>query len=113
MKMEYYSVLTLGNLLDWVTAQPADTVIHLDPNLSSYRGYYEHVSFGEGETTAGRLTEAIKDKLGGSMYGYKGGHFPIHRGCLVFLAEYGETGPALIGFTSEGYPMGVELPFLF
>lgn len=88
---------------------PEAPLAALSDKATSYRGYYEHVAIEPGEgTTAGSLSAYLKSRLGAPMYGYKGGDYTFDGDCYVFVAGYGETGPALAGFTEDGEPIGFE-----
>lgn len=104
-----YRQFTLGTLREYLASLPADAPLAgLAPGLSSYRGFYEHVAIEPGHgTTAGQLLSTIEEELGGTMLGWGGGTYDIHEGCRVFVAQPGDTGPALVGFDGPA-PVLVE-----
>lgn len=95
-----YRQFTLGTLREHLAALPADTPLAgIGHWLTSYRDFYDDVAIEPGRgTTAGALLSLIDDRIGDTMEGWGGGTYPITADCRVYFAEYGNTGPALIGF---------------
>lgn len=105
--MKVFRQYTLGDLQDLARIKP-NSVFGIDADFDSYRGYYEHVSFSLGSSTGQEIAAEISSRLGGTMEGYKGGTYAIKRECLVFIADYGNTGPQLVGFEDDGTPIGCD-----
>lgn len=99
---------TVHNLLAYLKDQPENAPISLSTDTGSYRGYYEHVYIAPGRSTVHDLYEEIVDRLWTLMYGYKGGEYVYDLDCLVFVADYGETGDMLMGFTEDRDPITEE-----
>jgi len=100
---ETYEMLSLGDLIDRLKKLGDAPVRGLGKRVFSYRGYYERhdvaPSFEDedwpGVYGANVLVEAYESQLGAIMTGYKGGDYPICREEAVYLAGYGDTGPAI------------------
>jgi len=92
--------MTVSKVLDALFEMGRDaTVPGLDLAVGSYRGYYERLAISPGPgVNAGELFDLIARRQGSYMTGYKGGEFEIHGDTLVHVADWGETGPKLVGF---------------
>ena len=96
-------VITLGTLIDALRLVPAEARVSMlggspgDPQ--SYRGYYDRMAFAtvSEPVMAGSLLALCEEQLGGTLYGYKGGEYPITRGTLLHAAEWGDTGLEICG----------------
>lgn len=106
--MKTYKYMTIADVLEWCDAQdPSEEIKGIGEHVHSYRGYYEHISIDpdEGNThTVASLAEMLRANLGETFTGYKGGAYVMTPDRLLFLAEYGTTGPQLVGF--ELHPSG-------
>jgi len=72
----------------------SENLYTLDGDAFSYRGYYCDIAldFEEGGcTTAGKLAECLKNKIGTEMTGYKGGEYPIKESTPVWISNYGDA----------------------
>ena len=95
-----YRHMTLGEVIDYLRAVPEYSMVSgLDNATDSYRGYYERIAINRGDWVRARsLADDLAEKIGKTMIGYKGGEFPITEQTLVHVADYGYTGPMLVGF---------------
>jgi hypothetical protein len=84
--------------------------------LGSYRGYYEDLAldYQTGATVhVADLLPQLRDALGRSFEGYKGGEFVMHRGTNVWVAPYGESwGTAITGVRDTGYYAVLETAYV-
>ena len=69
----------------------------------SYRGYYSDLSFSPTHevSTVGKLLEQCKSAMGQVYEGYKGGDFVMGALTPLFVADYGCTGPRLMGLDTS------------
>ena len=106
-RMNRVKRMTVGSLIEHLTTLDPQVKLQLSNHVDSYRGYYEHVAISPGKATAGELLKELKSRIGTVMYGYKGGEFRITPHCDVYVAGYGDLGPAL-GITDDGTLVLVE-----
>lgn len=99
--------MTVGSLIEHLMTLDPQVKLQLSTRVGSYRGYYEHVAISRGKATAGELLKELKSRIGTVMYGYKGGEYPVTPHCDVYVAGYGDLGPAL-GITDDGTLVLVE-----
>ena len=94
--------MTFGELIERLGQLPPDTPIAAgDPD--SYRGYYSDVALDPTEeSTAGELLVECREMMGRTMTGYKGGDYPVHENCPVWVAPYGSTGDKLMSIGDDG-----------
>lgn len=73
-------------------------------SVDSYRGYYADLSLLPTKTvsTADRLYVMLKSAYGSTFEGYKGGDFVMDGDTPLWVAAYGNTGPAVIGAYVDG-----------
>ena len=89
----------LGELLDGLRQADPEAEINLtDPH--SYRGYYHDLAL---EPTTEpvkvwQLINQLSDVINTELTGYKGGEFLMSADTPVWVAHYGCTGSALVGF---------------
>ena len=95
------SQMTLGELIDFLKAQPADKKITGFGAANSYRGYYSDLAFepSKEEKTVGNFLDHCKSAMGQVFEGYKGGGFVMGRNTPLWIAFYGECGPRLMDVT--------------
>lgn len=98
--------LTLGGLIDALKPVPADRRVVFDRGsqpgaLQSYRGYYADLAFERcpEPVRAASLLAVCQAALGHTFTGYKGGDFVMGPDTPLWLAAYGECGPAIVGVT--------------
>jgi hypothetical protein len=101
--------MRLGQLIDSLASCNQSLPVHLaDGNAAwgfmSYRGYYEDLAISprsDAKIVADVLAEA-RAALGEAFEGYKGGDYPMHKGSLLWVAEYGNSGGnMLVGVRQE------------
>lgn len=99
-----YKHLNVGDLIEKLEWMEKDAIIPgVSLDVESYRGYYDHAAIRPGSgAEAGALLRVLAGKLGTVMHGYKGGEYEFNRDCMVFFADYGCTGPMLIGISDDG-----------
>lgn len=91
--------MTLGNVLDFLSQQPADTITPFD-RASSYRGFYEQLGLEPGSSTTGEMLTYLETEVQGQVLnGYKGGDFYMTSDTPVWFAYYGDTGPMVMGMS--------------
>lgn len=95
--------LTLADLIEYLDGLPRETVILLDADLDSYRGYYSEVALPPGRSTAGELKDHLRERVYTQMTGYKGGTYNVLLACRVYVAYWGELGPRLYLVDGELY----------
>jgi len=66
-------------------------------DLDSYRGHYCELSVDTGEEPKSviKVIQELKEAMGYTFSGYKGGDFIMHSYTDVYWAEYGNLGPLL------------------
>lgn len=112
-ELDWTDMIGLGELYSQLLGMPEQAQVVVEyygvpvwaGYLSSYRGYYEDLSFDlDGQTTVAEVLDQIVDLLDGESYeGYKGGEYCAHYDTLVWASQYadcsgvGVTGVELIG----------------
>lgn len=101
--------LTLGKAIEAMEGFNKDAVVAFSSgghpsSPHSYRGYYSDLSFGptDGPVTVGRFLECLKNCMGRTFEGYKGGDFVMSDDTPLWAAEYGCTGLAIMDAISVG-----------
>lgn len=84
-------------------------------SLSSWRGSYAElaIEFASGEAmTVNKFLEMLKDAVGKTYTGYKGGEFQMSRQTPLWVANYGNAGnTAVIGVLDLGYTVIIETAY--
>lgn len=78
--------LTLSRLIKILEFLPDHMIIHCANEMFSYRGYYDDLAIGFGETTVGELLKTARSALGHSFTGYKGGEYLMGEDTLLWQA---------------------------
>ena len=77
---------------DWASAVPS--------GLGSYRGYYEHLALGytneDGTMKVGELLALLKEAVGKTYTGWKGGQFKMTRKTPVWIGNSGHCSGTTI-----------------
>lgn len=104
--------LTLGKAIDGLSAYADDKPVRFDIGGSpgraiSYRGYYSDLALTPNGAldTVGALLHELRDALGQTFEGYKGGDFLMEADTPLWFAAYGAPSGcrAIIGIeTDEG-----------
>lgn len=91
--------ICLGELLDGLRQADPEALIGLH-NPHSYRGYYSDLALEptEAPIKVWQLINQLSDVIDTELTGYKGGEFLMSADTPVWVAHYGTTGPALVGF---------------
>ena len=98
-------------LIHRAAEQPADVCVWFDfgnlrpVEIDSWRGSYDQLAIGYGEgftqTFGAERSDTPVDILisrlllaadGETFHGYKGGHYPMHKGTQLWVANYGCSG---------------------
>lgn len=108
--------LTLGELIDKLEAAPKESQIQFDfchcvtCGVDSYRGFYEQLAIGWAPQGSGRwpnvadFLPSLRDAVGKTFTGYKGGEYRMDRGTPVWVSNYGETSStAVVGVIPGEY----------
>ncbi|ANA86610.1 hypothetical protein PBI_CLUBL_112 [Gordonia phage ClubL] len=98
--MTIYEPFTLGRLIKNLRDLPPDTEVRgLDGMVHSYRGWYErNATTPTGLVrTAAELADFYQSEIGETMGGWKGGDYIISADELIYYADYGDSGPLIIG----------------
>lgn len=66
-------------------------------NSDSYRGYYQELAVEPADfpVTIETLINTLRDSIGETFQGYKGGEYMMEEDSTVFYASYGCTGPEI------------------
>lgn len=102
--------LTLGGAIKALEGMPPELPVEFDRGGSpesahSYRGYYSDLAF---DVTAGPVTvsdflDQLRQALGRTFEGYKGGDFAMKDDTPLWCASYGCCGAAIMGpVTGDG-----------
>lgn len=104
MKERAATQMTLGSLIEALSAIPADAPVQKIGDPHSYRGYYSDLAFepDEGLTTAGELLAVCMGCMGEKFTGYKGGDYWMSGGTPVWIADKGSCGLKIVGINDDG-----------
>lgn len=108
-------VMTLGSLRTALSLLPPSMPVEFDgggspADIDSYRGYYERLALSSRTepTTAGGVIALLDTVDGETLQGYKGGDFYMDAGTFIHAAEYGCTGPQIVGLHIDGDKAVIE-----
>lgn len=101
---------TVGELLIALDPFPENLVVRFSDGsypgeFMSYRGYYDHVAIDRSPNTKmlGEFRKQVRDVIGQTLEGYKGGSFTMDRYTPVWVSEYGDaSGNGVVGVKQEG-----------
>lgn len=106
--------MTLGRLIEMLSAERADKVVYFGfTQPHSYRGVYEHLAFVPARSvavTVGSLLEIARSALGQTFNGWKGGSFVMGADTEVYLASIGMTGQPFTEYLMEYILKESEFP---
>jgi hypothetical protein len=90
-------VSSIGELITELERHDPEKVAPLGfDSAHSYRGYYERLGVSPAENvTVGTMLAVLRDAVGQTFEGYKGGSYEMGEWTDVHLAEYGVTGDEL------------------
>jgi len=100
--------MTLGEMIDVLSAlDPNRKVVGLGA-LDSYRGYYSDLAFepDDGGRTVSDLLQECQSAVGKAFEGYKGGEYVMDLDTPLWLSPWGEaSGLKLIGLKTDEDPI--------
>lgn len=107
--------MNLGRLIEELERQKSGAWVMIDRSpiplqphaVDSYRGYYEQLAIAcgpsrEHSTKVGDLLTILREAVGKTFTGYKGGEYRMTESTPVWLANYGETGTRCTGVRCDG-----------
>lgn len=105
-----FAPLTVDSLAARLEELPVNLlVVGVSADADSYRGSYDYVALAPGTARAGDLARYVRGLVGDTRMPYKGdepvtftGETPVH------AADWGETGPALVGISGTGAIITVQ-----
>ena len=88
--------------------------------LASYRGFYDHLALGytpdhdfPSRVTVDGLLKQLKDALGHTFTGYKGGEYEMRRTTPMWASNWGECfGTAITGVKDCGYMVVIQTAYV-
>lgn len=83
--------------------------------LDSYRGYYEQLALGHGEEkiTVSQLLALLRDAVGKTFTGWKGGDYDMGESTHMWVANRGEChSTAIVGIIDCEYQAVIETAFV-
>jgi hypothetical protein len=114
--------LTLGELITLIEKLPdKDRTIRFDfeqavpTTLASYRGYYNQLAIGfdfKTEPTITTLLTELKNAVGKTFTGWKGGEYEMDENTPLWVANEGRTGDTIIvGIKDVNHTVVIETKF--
>lgn len=99
--------MTLGKLIAALEALPGNRLVLGFGDPMSYRGYYEDLAFAPNADTrtVADLLAHCRRCMGHVFEGYKGGEFVMGANTALWIAEYGDSGPRLMGLDTAAKPI--------
>jgi len=83
--------MTLGELRDWLQGHDSYSDLRFPTGFSnpcSYRGYYDQCAFVvTRDVTLGEMLKDVKEAIGSTFEGYKGGEFTMSEWTEAWLVE--------------------------
>lgn len=91
--------VTLGELIEKLRQADPEALIALE-SPHSYRGYYADLALEPAEVPikVWELLNQLADVIDTELTGYKGGKFLMEHDTPVWVANYGNTGLAMVDF---------------
>lgn len=95
------SQMTLGKLISLLNSLDEDLEVEGLICPHSYRGYYTDLAFSTTDVTflASHILATVKECLGKTFEGYKGGEFAMEKTTPIWIATRGSTGVKLMGLS--------------
>lgn len=100
--------MTLGEIIDVLSALDPDRKVVGLGTLDSYRGYYSDLAFepDAGWRTVSELLQECRSAVGKAFEGYKGGEYVMDLDTPLWLSPWGEvSGLKLIGLKTDEDPI--------
>jgi hypothetical protein len=107
MKQRSKTQLTLSGLIKQLeSVDQGRKIVGLGEPMS-YRGYYSDLAFATdgAEMTVAEALKMVRDCMGQMFEGYKGGDFPMSAMTPLWSANYGGSGPRIMGLNAEKDPI--------
>ncbi len=102
--------MTLGLLVERLSALPPEAMVPGLTNAHSYRGYYSDLAFEPApEMKAGELLDVVKGCVGQTYTGWKGGDFFMDEDAPVWLSTEGHSSENPMPLNAYGQE-SVSLP---
>ena len=103
--------LTLGQLIEYLENSDPEAVVvfddgkHPDVYIQSYRGDYRHAAVDKCDVsiTASEWVRCLKNSIGETRLGYKGGEFTMFLETPVWQSEYGMSSQMAIVGVAAGF----------
>lgn len=99
------SQMNIGQLIDVLERKDPDKYVEFDfvhftpRGVHSYRGYYDQLAIGYergGNMKVGELLTTLRDAVGKTFTGYKGGEYTMFTDTAVWVANNDESGGTAI-----------------
>lgn len=100
-----YDTMSLGDMIDALELADRDAYIEFDfcganpTKVDSYRGYYDHLAIGweeRGVTKVRDVLDDLREAVGKTFEGYKGGDYRMDRDTPVWVSNYGRCDSTVI-----------------
>jgi len=96
--MSWEGEMSIKEIIDFLSEYDKDRLVENGwYNCCSYRGYYQCLAVEKADfpVTTEAMINTLRDAIGKTFTGYKGGEFLMDEDAGVFYAEYGRTGPPI------------------
>lgn len=117
--------INLGELIKLLERREPDQQVVFDfcclqpTTIDSYRGYYEQLAIGHtpemsyGKKTVADLLEQLREAVGKTYEGYKGGQYKMTEQTPLWVTNSGNTsGTAVVGLLPCGYKTIIETAYV-
>jgi len=90
--------MTIQELIESLSSLNGDVLFEKGLcNPHSYRGYYDQLGVEPCENSIENMISCLRDSIGETFHGWKGGDFTMHDSTNVYLAHEGCTGMLITG----------------
>lgn len=112
--------MTLGELITALKRKDPERPVYFDfvhfqpKGIHSYRGYYDQLAIGYNNEAGynmrvSELLPLLRDALGATFQGYKGGDYVMSENTPVWVANYNEAGStAIVDVVDQGWRILLE-----
>ena len=101
--------VTLGELIEFIDKLPLLTNVKFSngsypSSVDSYRGYYSDLAIepSNEKINVEKFLVMLKDSLGKTFEGYKGGDYVMEENTPLWMANYGDCGEAVVSVSEDG-----------
>ena len=101
--------VTLGELIEFIDKLPSLTTVKFSngsypSSVDSYRGYYSDLAIepSSKKINVEDFLVMLRDSLGKTFMGYKGGDFLMEENTPLWMANYSECGEAVVSISEDG-----------